>query len=228
VPIKTADLISTCPLNGVKWEVDFVGKVFFSEAAMSAQATTGAGASACSPDEDYAAVCNVVSDLPPYICTREVPPATVTYLGAAAGGAHLIYACLVVMISGILTVTSSSSKAAIYFRGPEEVADNDNDGSTSKTTFALEETTIETPFAQLAQRDSEQGLHPGSTRFGQEWQEEVESLKGAVADLSRLVVSQSETIRAQAASITSLQESVGNLIDVNSQRNTVELVNDRA
>ena len=106
VPSDRSALLSACPLNGIKWQVLLNGKAFFGEAGAEAHATTGQGAASCGASGTYPAVCAVVSDLPPYICNRELPAKAVTYLGAASGSAHLVFAILVVTMSVMLSITN--------------------------------------------------------------------------------------------------------------------------
>ena len=124
VPKDRKALLAACPLNGVKWQAEVAGTVFFTANQAEAHATAvqgSGGQAACSPaSEAYAAVCAVVAELPPcvsfttktslvsqylthvflrpfcvpaprYICNRDMAPRPVTYFGAAAGIAHMVY-----------------------------------------------------------------------------------------------------------------------------------------
>lgn len=104
VPNSIEALLSMCPLNGVQWEAALTERNFFSSAEMGDNAVNGDAASVCDGSEAYSKICDTVGALPPYLCTRDVPATPVTYLGAAAGSAHLMYAVLVVLGGALLSI----------------------------------------------------------------------------------------------------------------------------
>jgi hypothetical protein len=69
-----------------------------------------------------------VSALPPYICSREVAPSPVAYLGAAAGSAHLVFALLAVLGGGALSALGAASGVRLVPAG------SDREGRHAKAT----------------------------------------------------------------------------------------------
>mmetsp|Transcript_1282 Transcript_1282/g.1625 ORF Transcript_1282/g.1625 Transcript_1282/m.1625 type:complete len:358 (+) Transcript_1282:26-1099(+) len=103
-PISIKALTTACPLNGYQWEVEFLGSQFFSEKDMSIYATTGMGGmTSCTESHYIDQMCNTVGHLPPYLCTRDIKEKAVSYLGAAAGFANLIYVILILLGSAVLS-----------------------------------------------------------------------------------------------------------------------------
>jgi hypothetical protein len=130
VPTSTKGLATVCAMNGYQWEYDFKDIYFFKNEDMEVFATTSEDAlDMCDQDQTVTEMCNRVSDLPPYLCTRQVREAIVTYLGAAAGFANLVYTCLVVFGSISLSICYPlKSKKDIYYQSDKaELLINDED-----------------------------------------------------------------------------------------------------
>jgi hypothetical protein len=188
VPATTDALLSACALNGIKWQVDLQGKLFFSSSQMNYFATSGAGTSSCDAAADKVPICNVVADLPPYICTRSLSAVPVTYIGAAAGSAHLVYAVFVLLVSALLTASTRPPPAAWY---GTEIAnhrvhsdDDSNKGLLLSSGFHAEGDSVQAEVVHLRER--------------------VASMEGRLSDQGAL-------LNAQQNALADLQAQVGAL-----------------
>jgi len=89
VPGSVEELNTACALNGVKWSANTAGgDTFFSDEEYAALAST------CDSTL-YTRICDVVAELPPYICTKEEPSSMIVYLGVAAANSELLYVSLI-------------------------------------------------------------------------------------------------------------------------------------
>ena len=188
VPSTTESLLSACALNGVKWQVDLEGKDFFSFSEMNNFAISGTGASTCNVAADKVPICNVVADLPPYICTRSLPAVPVTYIGSAAGTAHLVYAILVILISAILTVSTCPPPASWY--GTEIPMDRVNSDDTQNKELLLD---------------------PSGHRDDAILQAEIDHFRDKMNAMEVLLSEQRKLISSQQSALSDLQLQVNSL-----------------
>jgi len=100
VPLTDPQSLAACSLNGVKWQVFVPDYKFFNAAELESWAINSYATGKCTGDI-YDAVCEVVAELPPYICTKEVRAGISTYIGVAAANADFLYGALV-FVCGIL------------------------------------------------------------------------------------------------------------------------------
>lgn len=119
VPTTNAALLSSCSLNGVKWEAPLADYNCFSTSEMSTYALSSSTKDLCT-SASYDSVCNVVAELPPYVCTKQEKDALTTYLGVAAANAELLYAALVFVFGLLLDFIGSRAKKARAARVDEE------------------------------------------------------------------------------------------------------------
>jgi len=106
VPSTDSALLSACSLNGVKWAAPLADYNCFSSSDMETRALSTATADLCT-SAIHDSVCDVVAELPPYICTKEEKDAFTTYLGVAAANAELLYAVLVFLCGLCLTTLAA-------------------------------------------------------------------------------------------------------------------------
>lgn len=106
VPSTSASLLSACSGNGVKWSASVEDYNCFSSSEMDTWALSTSTAGLCTSDV-YDSVCDVVAELPPYICTKEEKDNLTTYLGVAAANAELLYAALVFVCGLVLDYIGS-------------------------------------------------------------------------------------------------------------------------
>ena len=99
LPLNDAQNLAACSLNGIKWQLSTPDGTFFNSAELESWVSPYV-VGKCTSDI-YDAVCNVVADLPPYICTKEVKASFSTYIGVAAANADFLYGALV-FVCGIL------------------------------------------------------------------------------------------------------------------------------
>jgi len=101
VPSTSASLVTACSLNGVKWSAPLRPKKYATYSEYLTWALSSSTADLCTT-ATYDFVCNVVAELPPYVCTKEVKIAFSEYLGVAAANAELVYATLVFLCGLVL------------------------------------------------------------------------------------------------------------------------------
>jgi len=105
VPLTDEQSRAACSLNGVKWQISIPVRDFFNSAEMETYSLNSV-LSKCT-NEIYDAVCNVVAELPPYICTKEVKSEIFIYLGVAAANAEILYAALVFLCGLVLDMVKA-------------------------------------------------------------------------------------------------------------------------
>jgi len=105
LPVSDAQNLAACSLNGVKWQVSIHDGTFFNSAELESWASTYV-ANKCT-SEIYDAVCEVVGELPPYICTKEVKLGISSYIGVAAANAEVLYAALVFLCGLVLDIVTA-------------------------------------------------------------------------------------------------------------------------
>jgi len=111
IPSTDAESLLACSLNGVKWAENYSSApvmYFFSSTEGESYIKNYILNNSCSSDI-YDTVCDVVADLPPYICTKEVKDNIFTYLGVAAANAEILYAALVFLCGIVLDMVKAHS-----------------------------------------------------------------------------------------------------------------------
>ena len=82
---------TNCSLNGIIWRVTYFQDVYYTTRDMQAMAMLKAQ-SQCNTTMTTSMLCDVIGNLPPYICTKDKYQSWLTSLATAIASAHLVYA----------------------------------------------------------------------------------------------------------------------------------------